>query len=230
MKKKTPLQKTSRMMSLIILLAALPFGLMFLDKKMSSKRDVANDGSIGSSSASEDKDLSEASPEEFKKAFKYQVLKDASLVETSAGPGVRLGLFLMKNESGNKVFVCDQYPTVDLIFAAEGVAFSGEIPQMVVRSPCVVSADQAHIEALPIPFSQIVQSPLQQYEFKTSLPNSREQGSVFFRNVVEFWPTEWTWIGVKFYGKNPEDTLQINGYEVISVLGEPLIIKAPVNE
>lgn len=211
---------------LILILVALPVALFFLDKKLSSKRHVATDGSA-SETAAEDKDLSNASPEEFKKAFKYQVLKDASAVETSAGPGVRLGLFLMKNQSGSKVFVCDEYPTVDLIFSAEGVAFSGEIPQMVVRAPCLVSSDQEHIEALPVPFSQIVKSPLSQYEFTVDFPGSREQGKIFFRHVVEFWPTEWTWTGVKFYGKNPEDVLSINGYEVISVLGEPLVIKAP---
>ncbi|WII72094.1 hypothetical protein QJS83_16655 [Bdellovibrio sp. 22V] len=226
MKKKTPLQKTSRMMSLILLLAALPFALMTLEKKLSPLRKVASDGSSNSSEMTVEHDLSEASPEEFKKAFKYQVLKDAHPIETSEGPGVVLGSFLLKNADGAKVFVCEEYPTVDLIFAAEGVAFSGEIPQMVVRTPCLISEDQHHLEAAAIPFATILKSPLQQFEFTASVPGSREQGKVFFRNVVEFWPTEWTWIGVKFYGKNPENTLSINGYEVISVLGQPLILKA----
>lgn len=226
MRRKTPLQKMSRMMSLILLLAALPFAVTILERKLNPQRKVASDQETATTILAADHDLSEASPEEFKKAFKYQILKEASLVRTNAGPGISLGLFLTKNESGNKVFVCDEYPLIDLIFAAEGVAFSGDIPQMVVRGPCQVSADQRHIEALPIPFSKILASPLSQYEFQSEIPGSREKVQIYFRNAAEFWPLEWTWVGVKLYGKNPENTLQINGYEVISVIGEPLTVKA----
>ncbi|WP_373998724.1 hypothetical protein [Bdellovibrio bacteriovorus] len=225
-KEKTNLQKMSRMISLVLLMAALPFGVLLLNKKVNQLRGVASSEEGAAVNATTfDYDLTEASPEQFKKAFKYQVLKEASVISTPQGPAMRLGLFLMKNEAGSKVFACEQYPTVDLIFAAEGIAFSGEIPQMIVRVPCTVAADQRHIDTLPIPFAKIIKSPTSQYEFSTSAEGSREEGKIFFRHVVEFWPTEWTWTGVKFYGVNPEDTLQINGYEVISVLGEPLILK-----
>jgi|GEM_PF-1784497 len=223
MKKKTSLQKMSRSISLLLLLAALPFAVVTLDKKISGQRKIASDGS--SSVTTQDYDLSEATPEEFKKAFKYQILKDAQVVQTPQGPVLRLGLFLMKNAQGNKVFVCEEYPTVDLVFSAEGVAFSGEIPQMVVRASCVVGEGQTYIEGAILPLKQIQQSPLSQYEFNTTINGSREEAKIFFRNVVEFHPEEWAWTGVKFYGKNPESTLQINGYEIISVLGEPLILK-----
>jgi hypothetical protein len=42
-KNRTPLQKMSRMMSLILLMAALPFALHLLDKKFLPKRNVASD-------------------------------------------------------------------------------------------------------------------------------------------------------------------------------------------
>ncbi|KHD87398.1 MAG: hypothetical protein OM95_14495 [Bdellovibrio sp. ArHS] len=226
-KEKTNLQKMSRMISLMLILAALPFGVLLLNKKVSQLRLVASSEDGPSVNVTTfDYDLSEASAHEFKKAFKYQVLKEASVLKTPQGPAMRLGLFLMKNAAGGKVFACEQYPTIDLLFAAEGIAFSGEIPQMILRVPCTVATDQRHIDTLPIPFSKILKSPVTQYEFTTQAENSREQGKVYFRHVVEFWPTEWTWTGVKFYAEDPGDTLQINGYEVISVLGEPLVIKA----
>lgn len=219
-----------KMIVLLLIVAAIPVGIYFADKHI-PRRNIASDGSDPQNqSLGKDHDLSEASPEEFKKAFKYQVLKDASLQRSDTGPGVRLGLFILKNPDGNRVFVCDEYPTMDVIFAADGMAHSGEIPQMIVRGPCLTDSDQRHIEALPIPFAAILKSPPGTFEFKTNLPDSHEQVSVYFRNVTESWPNEWTWVGVKFYGKNPQDTLQINGYEVISVLGEPLTLKAKPNE
>lgn len=224
-KNRTPLQKMSRMMSLILLMAALPFALHLLDKKFLPKRNVASDGGLSTvGSQSDNFDLSEASPEEFRKAFKYQVLKNVELDSFATGPGIKLGLFLMKSPAGSRVFVCDRYPTLDLYFAAEGIAISGEIPKMVVRIPCTVSEDQNHIAAFPIPFQQIFSSSVSQFEFTTTAPGIREAGKIYFRNVVDEWPQEWTWIGVKFYGQDASDTLEINGYEVISVLGEPLVL------
>ncbi len=228
MKQKMPLQKIVRMMSLILALAILPFLLKTIEKKMVPQRHPSSDETAPPvmNDHAQGYDLSEATPEEFKKAFKYQVLKNVSVENTAMGPAMQLGLFLIKNESGAKVFVCDQYPTVDVIFEAEGVAFSGEIPRMIVRVPCVVSADQKHIDIAPIPFARILQSAVSEHEFTTSFYNSPEQGKIYFRNVMEFWPTDWNFVGVTFYSADGQKTLQINGYEVISVLGEPLTLSA----
>lgn len=230
MKKPVFPQIAWRKWVLILLIAILPLAIMMLERNVPKRKMASAENASSSPGPMADHDLSEVPPEDFKKAFKYQVLRNISIENSAVGPGIRLGLFFMKNSSGNRVFVCDQYPTIDLIFAAEGIAISGEIPQMIVRGPCIASADQKHIEALPIPFSQIVKSPTAQFEFRVELPGSHEHASIYFRNVVEFWPTEWTWVGVNFYGQNTEDTLKINGYELISVLGEPLVLKASPSE
>lgn len=219
-----------RMIILLLIVAAVPLSIYLLEKNIPQRHVASDESDLQNSYSGSEHDLSQASPTEFKKAFKYQILKDASLQQTSVGPGLRLGLFLLKNSDGNRVFVCDEYPTIDLYFAAEGIANSGEVPHMIVRGPCLTDEDQKHIGTLPIPFESILKRPLDQIQFKANLPNSREQVSVYFYNVAGFWPTEWTWVGVKLYGKDPQNTLQINGYEVISVLGEPLILKASSNE
>lgn len=211
----------------LIILIALPLSFFAVEKQLTQGRKIASTESISSESLrNEDKDLSEASPQEFHKAFKYQLVKDAKVVISQGNPAVQVGLFLLKNSAGNKVFVCDEFPTVDLIFAAEGVAFSGEIPHMILRGPCLVSPDQSHMELFPIPWAQILTSPLNQYQFSSSIPNSRENMQIYFRNVVEFWPQDWVFVGIKLYGRNPEKTLEVNGYEIISILGEPLGLKA----
>lgn len=218
-----------RMIIALIIIIALPLAVFYVDKSF-SKRGPASDESSLEVTEAADHDLSAASPAEFIKAFKYQVLKEVSLQKLESGPGLQLGSFLLKNAQGNKVFVCDEYPTIDLIFAAEGVAYSGEIPKLIVRGPCLITADQKHIAALPIPFNKIFGSPITQFEFKADIPDSREQVSVYANQVRDSWPTEWNWIGMKFYGKDPQKQLSITGYEVISVLGQPLTLSPESNE
>ncbi|NUN06604.1 MAG: hypothetical protein HUU57_12685 [Bdellovibrio sp.] len=227
MKKKITFKKPVRTFTVILVLLGIHFGIMLAEKHFTQTRKMASqDGATEKYSVSADKDLSESSPEEFKKAFKYQLLKDAVIVSTQGNPGVRLGNFLMKDSRRVTVPVCDLYPTIDFIFAAEGIAFSGEIPHMIVRGPCLTSPDQNHLEALPVPWGKILNSPVQQFEFTSALPYEQGKISIYFRNVIEFWPTEWVLIGVKLYGKTSDDNLQVNGYEVISILGQPLYLKA----
>lgn len=214
---------------LLLIVTVVPLALFVIDHQF-ARRTPASENNGDSLTSTNDHDLSEATPEEFKKAFKYQILKEAKLQMSSEGPGLQLGSFLLKNSEGNKVFVCEEYPTMDLIFAADGVAHSGEIPHMIVRGPCLTDADQRHIEALSIPLEKILKGALTQKEFTFDLPDSREKIHIYFRYVVESWPTEWSWVGVKLYGKKPDETLQINGYEIISVLGEPLVLPVTPNE
>ncbi len=210
---------------------AVPVAVYFINEEL-PKRFVASDYKSGKHSSPEglDHDLSEASPEAFIKAYKYQVLKNASIKETKLGPGLQLGLFFLKNEEGNRVFVCDEYPTIDLIFSADGMAYSGELPQMIVRGPCQTDEDQLHISALPIPFTEILKSPISTNEFKFDLPDSREKVGIYFKNVVDYWPTDWVWSGVKLYRKDAQNILSIDGYEIISVTGKPFLMSAPTNE
>lgn len=218
-------KKYVRTFLVILALALLPIGLFIVDKKLGEKRWVANDTSSSESIHSE-YDLSDSSPEEFKKAFKYQMLKNASVDQTSVGPGITLGLFLTKDEEGKVVNVCEKYPTIDFIFKAEGIAFSGAVPTLIVRGPCLVASDQRTLESLPIPFSKILRSPLTQIEFTAEIPGRNETSKIFVKNVVEFWPTDWNWVGVTLYGNIEEPSLSIDGYEIISVLGQPVLIQA----
>lgn len=218
-------KKYFRTFLVILALTLLPVAVFILNQKLSEKRWVANDIS-SSESLHPEYDLTDSSPEEFKKAFKYQMLKNAAVDLTSAGPGITLGVFLLKDDDGKTVNVCEKYPLIDYVFKAEGVAFSGAIPTLIVRGPCLLASDQRTLEALPIPFGKILRSPLTQTEFTAEIPGRPETSKIFVKNVVEFWPTDWNWVGVTLYGDSQEPSLNINGYEIISVLGQPVLLQA----
>lgn len=219
---------TSKILIRTLVLAAalaLPLSIYLIEKKMFGSRFIASTEDRTEPQGTAENDLSEIAPADFQKAFKYQVLKSVFIEKSSAGSGISIGNFIIRDKDRNKIFACDKYKTIDFIFAAEGMAFSGEIPKMLVRGRCLVNSDQTHIEALPIPFAQILKSPLTQDSFSNETPGSNEVVSIYFKNVTDFWPTEWTWIGLTLHSEDSNETLNITGYEIISVLGNPVIIK-----
>lgn len=229
MSKKKSIRFSFRMLTVVLLLAVLPFAVLVLNNKISSKRNIASDNYMETGTDTEI-DISNLPPDEFIKSFKYEVLKGVSVEKTQnakgqeINSGIRLGLLFLRDSDGNKISICDQYPYMDLTFAAEGLAFSGEVPQMLVRGPCIANADHRYIEALPIPFDEISKNSTQNIEFHSIL-GTEHKVQIYFRNVLGTWPTEWSWTGVTFYQKDPQLKIEINGYETISVLGAPLILK-----
>lgn len=177
------------MITIALGLAALPFVVLVLSQKASQFRKVASSENAESDS-SYSMDLSDSSPTEFKKAFKYQMLKSASVTDFSDGKKLILGAFIMRDSAGNKVSVCENYPTIELTFTADGVAISGEPLTHTISASCKVDSDNLHLEGIGI-------------ELPQSAPS-------------------WNWTNIKLIGHDAKDTLEINGYEIISVLGQPL--------
>lgn len=189
MKKQThPVKKSARILMIALGLAALPFVASVISQKASQFRKVASTESAPSD-ASSSMDLSDSSPEEFKKAFKYQMLKSATVTDFSDGKKLILGAFLMRDRSGNKINVCEQYTTIELTFTADGIAISGEPFTQKFTATCKMAADNLHLEGIAV---------------------------VLPENVT------WNWTELKLLGREASDTLEINGYEIISVLGQPL--------
>ena len=233
MKNKSPqsARQAIRLMMMVLALTALPFGLKYLEKKFNSRMIASHEEQTTRGPASVDRfDLSLLDETEFKKAFKYQMLSEATIITTPQTQGVRLGHFLMSGAGTQSVFACERFPFIELTFKAEGVAFSGEIPTMTVRGPCIDSNDHKTIEALMIPFSEILTAPLTQTFFRFPIPEFRQNVAVVFAHVVEHWPTQWNLIGIKLYSEDSPESLNITGYEVISVMGSPLTLDFKANE
>ncbi|MBO9668684.1 MAG: hypothetical protein J7501_17935 [Bdellovibrio sp.] len=185
-----PARKTTRIILTVLLLAALPVAISVFSHKVSQNRQIASTNE-NLETAVKSADLSDSSPEEFMKAFKYQILKDVKTTDFSDGKRLQLGFFIMRDEEGQKVSVCDRYPVIELTFSAEGVAHSGDVPTKTIKAACRVAGDQLHLEGVAIDLPQ-------------------EEGA------------QWNWTGLKLLGQDANDFLEINGYEIISVLGAPL--------
>lgn len=233
MKKKSPqsARQAIRLMMMVLALVALPFGLKKLEQKFNARMIASHEETNTRAPASADRfDLSLLDQAEFKKAFKYQMLGESLVIATPDAQGVRLGHFIMPDRDGKAVFACEKFGFIELIYSAEGIAISGEIPKMIVRGPCYESDDQKTIDALMIPFKEVLKAPLSQSQFRFPIAGRRENVSVFFTNVVEKWPTLWNLTGIKLYSEKSSETLGITGYEIISVMGEPMTLNFQVSE
>lgn len=190
----------------------------------SGGRHIASTSDNLSSGNEDDNDLSGLSTSDFNKAFKYKLIGPAQLVHADDHMGVQLGNFYIKGTDEQKIFVCSKYNQIELIFEAEGLAVSGDIPRMVVRGPCLVSEDFNSLAALMIPYKNIIFSPLSDHEFHEDIADSQEKIAVYFYHTVEQWPLQWNLVGVKLYSDYSRELLSVNGYEIISILGQPLTL------
>ena len=221
-----------RLMLMVLALTALPFGLKRLETEFNARMvaSTEKETSRKPASATNRFDLSEIDANEFHKAFKYQLMSEALIITTPAEQGIRLGHFLMRGTDGQQVFGCQQYPYVELVFAAEGIAISGEIPKMTVRGPCLESDDQKTIEAFMIPLKKIFADSVEKSEFRFPIYNTREHITIHFKDVVETWPTQWNLVTIKLYNQDPKDVLTMDGYEIISIMGEPMTLDSEASE
>lgn len=169
-------------------------------------------------------DLSQSTGKTFQKAFKYQTLKNALIKKTPQDSEIQIGLFLIQDNEGKAVPMCEKYPTIDFVFSADGIAISGKSPTIILRVPCIVDFDNKHTAAFRIPFTDIFNGPLHPETLKVSNSVNQEQGSLFIYNESSEWPQDWIWTGLKLYSKDGE-ILSVNGYEIISVIGEPPYIR-----
>lgn len=207
-------KKMSRTFYLLVILFALPFVLIRLEGVLKKQRDIASDGS--SAISFESADLSEIPDADFLKAFKYQVLKNARLESTPTGNGIRMNAVYVKNTHGAKVFVCEKYTQIEMIFAAEGVAISGVTPEIRIQGDCSISDDFQFISPFNIPQKW---SELKRQPFKVS--RSHNDNSL---------PLLWTWSGVRFIDPLSNEVIEISSYEIMSVLGEDIILPLKITE
>lgn len=210
----------SKKLKKIILLSFLLLGIAltyFIDLKSPHHRQVASeqDAELQTQDLF---DLSESTGDTFHKAFKYQTLKNAIISKQNSLMSLQIGLFLIKGADNKPVPMCENYPTIDFVFSAEGVAIAGVKPSIVMRIPCEVDFSKKHTTPFQINFTDLFAQKPDITEFKIKSATSETSGTLFINNSLGEWPTDWIWSGVRLYGKDGEN-LNISGYEIISVLG-----------
>lgn len=198
-------------------------GLFLTDRLFLNKRGIASfEGAVSTGAAGSYYDLTELEPQEFNKAFKLALVQGLQVHRSKENLGLSWGLFLLKNEAGSKVYACEKYPNMELILKAEGIANSGNIPTLILRGPCRASDDGQKILPWPLPLKDLYKNVRENPLWRVPLEGRQESFVISAQYLYNEWPDFWNVVGLKLY--NETDSLEIDGYEIISILDQPLTL------
>jgi hypothetical protein len=217
--------KTSKSRSLLGLALLLIGGLYLGDHffLQPQKRGLASlNGVVADVNGVDHFDLSELSGRDFQKAFKIALVQGLQVQKNSQGLGLALGLFFVQGGNGSKVYACDKYPNIEITLKAEGVANSGNIPTMSIRGPCLASDDGLKIQALAIPLRDLYKNLRDNSMWRVPLGNRGDSFMISAQHLYNEWPIYWNLVEIKLY--NDQESLEIDGYEIISLLDQPLTL------
>ncbi|MBS1971107.1 MAG: hypothetical protein JSU04_12405 [Bdellovibrionales bacterium] len=215
--------KTSKSRFLFGLALLLVGGIYLGDRLFLQKRHVASfDGTITTSNGTSYYDLSDLTGPSFSKSAKVAMSQGLQVQRGAATAGLTVGNFLVKNSQGSKVYACEVYPDLEITLQAEGVAYSGSIPTIIVRGPCLNSDDGQTIQALPLPLKGLYQNVRQNPMWKVPLGDRGDSFMVSAQFLYNEWPTAWNVVGVKL--SNDQESIAMDGYEIISLLDQPLTL------
>jgi hypothetical protein len=211
-----------------IAVSILIVGLYIGDQVFLQKRGIATvTGAVTETLHKSYYDLTEIPDSEFNRAYKTALVSGVEVEKTSHTLGISWGQFMIKNESGGKVYACDKYPSMEVELKAEGVAYSGELPVLRVRGPCRTSDDGKKILSMPIPLSDLAKLQVDA-ELKVPLDPRGEDFTVSVKNFYKPMARFWNVTNVKIYNEN--ESLSVDGYEIISLLDQALTLDFAVTQ
>ena len=149
-----------------------------------------------------------------------RLLEDAKITKGEESIGVELGHFVTMGASGRREFACQSFNKIEMVFFAEGMAESGEIPEMTVDGGCVMGEDLNRISTIWIPNMLAAKQ-------KTSMSEISYDGEnptfVKFTHVGSEWPTDWVLKSIRLYSKeNPETEMKFDQMEIRSIAPDRL--------
>lgn len=215
--------KTSKSRFLFGLALLLIGGLYLGDRLFLQKRDIASfDGTITTTNGASYYDLSELTGSAFQKSAKIAMAQGFQIHKSREEIGLTIGNFLVKNSAGAKVYACEVYPNLDITLKADGVAYSGNVPTIIIRGSCVNSDDGQTIAALPIPLRDLYNNVRENPIWKVPLGERGDSFLLATQYLYNEWPTSWNVVGVKL--SNDQESIEMDGYEIISLLDQPLTL------
>lgn len=166
-------------------------------------------------------DFSNLSGTDLTLAMKKRLLEGASVVRMQSSLGVELGHFAMAKLTGEKTLACQEFEKVTLRFVADGVAVSGERPEMEVEGACEFSTDMTKINPILIPFDKIMtEKPGDgEIQYRDSKPVTLR-----FHGVSEQWPTRWLLTSVRLSNPGLQKELLVDNQELSAILSHPMLI------
>lgn len=121
-------------------------------------------------------------------AAKERLIAGARVLKKKGQIGLELGHFVLRGKSGQKIFGCEEYTHVQLVFEGDGTIIDGKKPSLSIESPCSISkSDINRIEPIWIPVSKILASELDEQSFELEESSTHYQ----FTDVYDQWPMQW---------------------------------------
>lgn len=156
-------------------------------------------------------------------ATKERLISGARILEVDNEIGVELGHFVIRDQDGNKIFACQKYKRIELVFEGDGSAVAGQLPSMEVEGDCQISADINKIAALWIPVQRILGESVGdgEFDFREGRPIK-----VRFANVSDAWPKLWRLQAVRlFSSEDRSDFVEISPPELRQVSSDPILVR-----
>jgi hypothetical protein len=155
-------------------------------------------------------------------ATKNRLLSGAKVVSANNTVGLELGHFVIRAEDGSKVFACDRYNHVTMVFQGDGSAVAGQSPVMEVEGDCSLSGDINSIAALMIPVQKVLGEPVSDGDFNFKETHNLR---IRFGNVADQWPTVWKLVGIKLFNDEaPDAGVAVTPDEIDQYHHKPVIL------
>ncbi|MES2965157.1 MAG: hypothetical protein V4760_14825, partial [Bdellovibrionota bacterium] len=150
----------ARMSSVALFFFALVFGVVMGRSSWDGAVFLSHTSSLmknrNPAAIRKDLDFSKLSGDELITASQKRLVTAARVILEKETVGVELGHFVTRDANGDRQLACDFYDRMRLRFEAEGVASSGEKPELEIEGPCRTSSDITRIEPLWIPVQRIL--------------------------------------------------------------------------
>ncbi len=156
---------------------------------------------------------------ELKEAMTKQILRDFEIKKKDSLFEFHFGNFLASRDNGDPQYFCDYFGKITLVFEAEGMASSGDRPQLVVSAGCTSALDFKKSDPVKIPVDLIKKLKA------TSVDWTYDQQpgvSYSFRNLDGIWPNYWVLSEVKLkHSSDASKDLSLDRYTIYKGMPTP---------
>lgn len=164
-------------------------------------------------------DLTHLQGEDLIQASKVRVLEGLKVKQKAGSFEIQLGHFIFKNQNEEVKKACDEFSQVELIWQAEGMAVSGEAPQMRMTAACQTSGSLSLLGPLYLPLQKMMESPAQDSVVQLS---EYQNQAIELRGLSGEWPGLWVLRVVSLSGENSR--LDLAAEEIVQILQQPVVL------
>lgn len=172
-----------------------------------------------------DLDFSRLNGAELMSASQKRLLTAARVITTQKNVGIEFGQFIIRSNDGQRQLACDFYDRVRVKLQADGMAVSGERPEVEINAPCATSSDLTLTEPIWIPTEEIMAGNAADGDATFA---SVERSSFRFKNMSRHWPRRWAITEVTLFRESePGQAVHVDQGDMKDFNRKPLIVTWP---